>query len=565
MESDKVTLLNEPDSQIPPPPKNHEQIAGYDILKWYEFHYAGWNVEKKKMPSPPPDGAKGKKVIVLLPGLHPYWVTYSTGVKKVAADNDVRIEILYGYLNDPDEQDELVTRAIQNKPDCIILAPGDARRGNLWYKKMYDCRIPVIGSNLLPNPEAFSDMIAWTGPDDWAQQAMLVRKFAGFMQNKGGYAIINHHPGSSAYSDRTYSTIGEINAVAPEMELLSMAYTEFDVDATFEAVEAWILEYGDRLKGIVTADDNLCLDGIIRAINKHNRHDIICVANGVTPFGLNALQCKSLKAMTFQPPEIDGRLAIQTAIDWLNGLIVAPLHYLPSKLITEENAGNYIHLSEKHEELDVHQLCDAIAALDYNSVESFFTKLHRQLVSEEVVTLEYFRGLTIKIIAELLGLMKHYGIDEKSVFGDYETLFKNLFRQKTILRTIEWLKQISSLIITFIKLSSLTPKSLGTQLKEYVTAHSFESISLKTISYDFNMSATYLGQVFKKEVGKVFSVYLNERRINHAKELLVKGAHSAKEVAGTVGYADPNYFYTIFKKYAGMYPSEFISKLHKPE
>ncbi|WP_373426062.1 helix-turn-helix domain-containing protein [Paenibacillus radicibacter] len=51
--------------------------------------------------------------------------------------------------------------------------------------------------------------------------------------------------------------------------------------------------------------------------------------------------------------------------------------------------------------------------------------------------------------------------------------------------------------------------------------------------------------------------YLNEYRIEKAKELLRGSQLSAKEVAIQVGYVNTDYFYKIFKKTTGIYPSEF--------
>lgn len=67
--------------------------------------------------------------------------------------------------------------------------------------------------------------------------------------------------------------------------------------------------------------------------------------------------------------------------------------------------------------------------------------------------------------------------------------------------------------------------------------------------------------MFKKELGISFVDYLNDVRIEKAKELLKDVKYKTYEVAELVGIPDPHYFSKIFKKYSGMTPSEYKETL----
>lgn len=54
-----------------------------------------------------------------------------------------------------------------------------------------------------------------------------------------------------------------------------------------------------------------------------------------------------------------------------------------------------------------------------------------------------------------------------------------------------------------------------------------------------------------------FAKYINSKRIEHAKELLVTTELSVKEIAGMVGVLDDNYFSRLFRKTVGISPLEF--------
>ena len=92
---------------------------------------------------------------------------------------------------------------------------------------------------------------------------------------------------------------------------------------------------------------------------------------------------------------------------------------------------------------------------------------------------------------------------------------------------------------------------------DYIHAHYDQGISLKTLGQQFHVNAIYLGQLFQKEVGVVFSEYLNRYRLEKAKELLKTTHYRAGEIGKKVGYSDTTYFYKQFRKTVGTTPSEW--------
>ena len=130
--------------------------------------------------------------------------------------------------------------------------------------------------------------------------------------------------------------------------------------------------------------------------------------------------------------------------------------------------------------------------------------------------------------------------------------------KKSTERSFLWLKELALKIVYHLELKRRKPVTLIQQIVNYVDEEYRNPISIKVISYSFNISAAYLGRLFKQETGEGFSRYLNNLRIEKAKELLVSTNIKANKIALEVGYSDSNYFYNIFKKYTGIYPSEYI-------
>lgn len=99
------------------------------------------------------------------------------------------------------------------------------------------------------------------------------------------------------------------------------------------------------------------------------------------------------------------------------------------------------------------------------------------------------------------------------------------------------------------------------QIKQYITEHSAEDISLETIGRRVGLSPFYISKMFKEQLGVNYIDFLTECRIEKAKKLMSDPAKSLKEITFEVGYHDPNYFSKVFRKMTGLSPTEFRKQL----
>jgi len=100
------------------------------------------------------------------------------------------------------------------------------------------------------------------------------------------------------------------------------------------------------------------------------------------------------------------------------------------------------------------------------------------------------------------------------------------------------------------------------QAKEYIEQHHADpELSLNDVAAQVNLSASHFSVVFSQEMCKTFKEYLTEIRINRAKGLLRMTTMRSADIAYEVGYNDPHYFSSVFKKHTGMSPIEFRSQV----
>ena len=105
-------------------------------------------------------------------------------------------------------------------------------------------------------------------------------------------------------------------------------------------------------------------------------------------------------------------------------------------------------------------------------------------------------------------------------------------------------------------------KNLIRQAKEYLDHHYTDAeLSLNEVASQVNLSASHFSVVFSQETSQTFKEYLTELRINKAKELLRMTGLRSADIAYQVGYNDPHYFSSVFKKNTGYSPIEFRSQV----
>lgn len=94
-------------------------------------------------------------------------------------------------------------------------------------------------------------------------------------------------------------------------------------------------------------------------------------------------------------------------------------------------------------------------------------------------------------------------------------------------------------------------------INKYIHNFCYDDISLKSVANIFNYNAVYLGRVFKKATGMMFTDYVNCCRIEKACQLILQRRLKVYEISEMVGYKDMDYFHSIFKKLKGCTPGEY--------
>lgn len=85
------------------------------------------------------------------------------------------------------------------------------------------------------------------------------------------------------------------------------------------------------------------------------------------------------------------------------------------------------------------------------------------------------------------------------------------------------------------------------------------TLGLSSIASQLNVTGPYLSRAFKMEYPLGISEYISKVRIEHAKELIMRGDMSVKTIALRVGFSSDVNFIRVFKKLENTTPGKFAS------
>lgn len=101
------------------------------------------------------------------------------------------------------------------------------------------------------------------------------------------------------------------------------------------------------------------------------------------------------------------------------------------------------------------------------------------------------------------------------------------------------------------------------QILEYINEH-YRDLTLKSLAKEFGYNPNYLGNLITSTSGHTFKELLQMRRLNIACNLLQNTNYSIEDISDFVGYDNHSSLFRLFKKYLGITPQEYRTRIQIP-
>jgi two-component system response regulator YesN len=152
--------------------------------------------------------------------------------------------------------------------------------------------------------------------------------------------------------------------------------------------------------------------------------------------------------------------------------------------------------------------------------------------------------------------------ESDSIEIDFNNIYGNLNRIKTLYEMRDFFKLYCKSVIEKIekKRSNRTNDMIQDTIS-YISSHYHEyDISTELLANMANLTPGYFGKLFAEYTGKTVNEHIMSLRFSKAKELLTTTSLTINDISEKVGFTNPTYFITLFKKSFGIPPNQFRSE-----
>lgn len=141
----------------------------------------------------------------------------------------------------------------------------------------------------------------------------------------------------------------------------------------------------------------------------------------------------------------------------------------------------------------------------------------------------------------------------------------SFYSNSSIIRHISQANYLDDILDFMSSRFDMIMSSTGTSTRDsvlddvlhYIHHNYATNITLEGIAPLFGYNHSYLGKIFRKKLGCSFNSYVDQVRIEKAKELLLQDDTKVYAISEKVGYKNVDYFHVKFRKYVNQSPAEF--------
>ncbi|QPC89365.1 sugar ABC transporter substrate-binding protein [Mesorhizobium sp. INR15] len=266
---------------------------------------------------------------------------YATPANKAleARAKELGIDVLSLSQNfDVQTGTEQLKTCIARKADGIILWPLDPQAYIPGLAGAQAANIPAILINSPMSDQAKPFIKSFTGPDVYAEGKMAADSLNAALKGEGAVVIIAGQAGNGTTIGRVGGFVDHLKELGSKIEVLDTVNADFDQQKALVASRDLITRFGDKISGVYANDDTMAR-GFIDAWKEANpgkpTPPIVGINGQKDAFA--SIKSGEMYSTIVQSPDEDGKLAINTMAEILDGKEVKDRIPIPLTVVTKDN------------------------------------------------------------------------------------------------------------------------------------------------------------------------------------------------------------------------------------
>ena len=227
----------------------------------------------------------------------------------------------------------------------------------------------------------------------------------------------------------------------------------------------------------------------------------------------------------------------------------------------------FIHYGSLHHRRDnlegipdnMEAFADALRSFDPQAIQKCLEEISASIRSSGRDSLLYGHVFVAAAFTGIIKTAQEVGVESEEFYEELKEGYHRILGMDSFSGQIKGIGELAGKLCRLIECNKDSPHTSTIQrAKKYVDSNYMDStLTLQRVSSAVHMSPSYFSIIFKQTVGKSFITYLSDLRMERAAYLLRHTSQKVYEIGYAVGYDNPTYFSTLFKKNFGMGPVEY--------
>lgn len=203
--------------------------------------------------------------------------------------------------------------------------------------------------------------------------------------------------------------------------------------------------------------------------------------------------------------------------------------------------------------------------LDAGELAGIFKELQSirsQIASEENISYDNIMFIYYQLMGATIKHLRENHISTGRMVMGRGNVYSILAAMDTLDELEEYLHGFFTEIVQSLDRST-SETNHAERIIHYLKKNFREEIVFEDMAKEIGISYSYMRKIVYEQTGNSMIDFVNQLRIEKAKELLLDTECSIKQIAAEVGYYNVQSFNRFFRKYEGMPPSSFKSAKSK--